>query len=100
MFTKQNATAEALQGQIRTLVLELENHETLSKEYGETLDRIDRLQKQISVETKHRPRISPDTMVLAATNLIGIVMITRYEKENVITSKATGFVQKLNKPKP
>ena len=40
-----------------------------------------------------RPRlIKPDTIALIAANLLGIGLILSYEKLNVITSKALGFV--------
>jgi len=37
-------------------------------------------------------KISPDTMAVIVGNLLGIVLILTYEKANVITSKALGFV--------
>jgi len=40
-------------------------------------------------------RVSPDTLILVAGNLIGIILILNYEKANVITSRALGFVMKL-----
>lgn len=42
-----------------------------------------------------KPRlIKPDTMALIAANLLGIVLIMNFEKANVITSKALGFVMR------
>lgn len=40
-------------------------------------------------------RVSPDTLILVAGNLIGIVIILGYEKANIITSRAMNFVMKL-----
>lgn len=43
-------------------------------------------------EVNRRRRVSPDTMALIAANLAGIAVIIGYERINVITSKALGFV--------
>jgi hypothetical protein len=39
-----------------------------------------------------KKRISPDTLAVIAGNLLGIVLILTYEKVNVITTKALGFI--------
>lgn len=36
--------------------------------------------------------ISPDTILVVAGNLLGIVLILKHEKLDIITSKALGFV--------
>lgn len=43
---------------------------------------------------KKRPRVSPDAVVAAATNLFGILMILKHEELNVISTKAINFVLK------
>lgn len=43
-------------------------------------------------EKKHK--VSPDTMAVIAGNLLGILLILGYEKTDIITSKALGFVLK------
>jgi hypothetical protein len=63
-------------------------------------DQTAKLVNQISVlakarETIHPKRVSPDTLVLVAGNLAGIVLILGYEKANVLTSRALNFVMKL-----
>jgi len=60
-------------------------------EYGVVLDRVSKLHKMRETENSHR--VSPDTLVLAATNLIGIFLIINHERLNVITSKAMGFIR-------
>jgi hypothetical protein len=40
-------------------------------------------------------RVSKDTLAIIGANLAGIVLIIGYEKFNVVTSKALGFIQKL-----
>jgi hypothetical protein len=46
-------------------------------------------------ELLHPKRVSPDTLILVAGNILGIVIIISYEKANVITSRAMNFVMKL-----
>lgn len=74
-------------------------HETLqrldpaSEEYGTTLDRLVKLHK---MEDDNRPKsVSPDTLVSAAASLIGILLILHYERTEIVTTKALGFVPKM-----
>lgn len=65
---------------------------TDSEEYATTLDMIVKLHK---LQADEKPQqVSPDTLVLAAVNLLGIVMILSHERLNVITTKATSLVLK------
>lgn len=90
MFKPQPKTQR--QREIDRLVLELDNHQPSSEEYGNVLDRLSKLHK---MEQDYRPnRPSADTIVVAATNLLGIAMIIRHENLNVITTKALSFVKK------
>lgn len=57
---------------------------------------VEHLQKLYEIrDNSSGPSVSPDTLVLAAANLIGIAMIVGYERANVVTSKAVGLVHKL-----
>lgn len=81
-----------LQIAIDQTLIEMSNQSATSDEYGTMLDRVKVLHK---MKEEERPsRVSPDTMVLAATNLIGIALIIRHEQFNVVTSKALSFVLK------
>jgi len=55
------------------------------------------LVKLIKLKKEMEPswRPSADTLALIASNLVGIAMIIGYERTNVVTSKALGFVTKL-----
>jgi predicted nucleic-acid-binding protein len=44
--------------------------------------------------SKKKIKFSPDTLLAVAGNLVGIVAILGFEKANVVTSKALGFVTK------
>ncbi len=39
-------------------------------------------------------KVSPDTLLVVAGNLLGIVLILTYEKANIVVSKALNFVLK------
>ena len=39
-------------------------------------------------------KISPDTLVIVAANLLGIILILKYEQLDIISSKALSFVIK------
>lgn len=41
-----------------------------------------------------KPRIKPDNVLSAITNLLGIGLILKHEELNIIASKALGFVMK------
>lgn len=92
MFQRSNAQTE-LDVVIARALVELKDHEASSDEYGTVLDRVVRLQK-LKESERTSSQISPDTLILAVTNLVGIAMIIRHEHMNVITSKATGFVMR------
>jgi hypothetical protein len=63
-----------------------------SHEYTDMARNLEMLYKAKSHETCSR--ISPDVIATVAGNLLGIVLILGYEKANIITSKALGFVLK------
>lgn len=71
---------------------ELKELKTNDPAYQTTLDRVKELYKLKEQNTPKR--VSPDTMVLVAGNLAGIVLILGYERAHVVTSKALGFVLK------
>lgn len=70
----------------------LQSLDPTSKEYETVLDRISKLEKMAD---NNRPKsVSPDTLVMAATNILGIVLILNYERLGIVTSKALPFVSK------
>lgn len=91
MFIKsQNEVA--LDAEIASALEELKNHEKTSVEYGAIVDHMTKLHK-LKTEERSKP-ISPDTVLTVAANIFGILWVTRYEREHVITSKALGFGMK------
>lgn len=108
MFATSEIETE-LNAEIESLLNKLKSHESTSEEYATIIKRLSELHKlkseeaQITlryIETEHKitpDRIKPpsmDTVLVVAANIFGIYWLTRYEKENVISSKALGFVFK------
>lgn len=63
-----------------------------SKDYGNLVDHISRLHK---LKAEEKPKqVNPDTMVIVAANVVGILMILNHERLHPITSKALNFVAK------
>lgn len=70
----------------------LEGKEKTSEDYGTIVDRMSKLHKLKSEERLKLPSL--DTAMIVGANIFGILWLTRYEREHVITSKALGFVMK------
>ena len=81
-----------IEREMDSLISELPGCEVISKEYSLILDRVERLNK-IRLSDKGNS-ISPDTLVVVGGNLAGILLILGYERVNIITTKALGFVIK------
>lgn len=63
-----------------------------SDEYSDLLDHLERLRK-LKAESRFK-RPDPNTIILVAGNLLGILVIVAYEQKHVMTSKGLGFVLK------
>lgn len=63
-----------------------------TEEYGVAAANLQKLHESKKIDLSRY--ISKDTLVIAGTNLLGIVLILGYEKADVITSKAVNFVFK------
>lgn len=95
MFTKSK-TESKLDAEINVLLAKLsEMEDKSSDEYSAMLERVSKLHK-LKTEESPRPRpISPDTILVVAANIAGILWLARYEKEHVIKApKAFGLVMK------
>lgn len=91
MFTRSRIESK-LDEEIISSLEELSKHESASEAYGVVVDRVVKLHK-LKSEERLKP-ISLDTALIVGANIFGIIWLTRYERENVITSKALGFVMK------
>ncbi len=79
-----------LENAIDSILDDMSNFEANSDEYSDMATNLEKLLKAKSYEKQKG--ISPDTIALVAANLIGIVLILKHEKVDIITSKALGFV--------
>jgi len=93
MFLKDPDEPSGLQKAIDDLLKEMEDVSAETPEYAKMADQLVKLYKLKEVDSKRK--ISPDTLATVLGNLIGIALIIRHERENVITSKALAFVQRL-----
>lgn len=56
----------------------------------------DQITKLHNMREANKPqRVDPNTLLQIAANLVGIGMVTKYEKTNVIVSKAFGMLLKF-----
>lgn len=84
--------ASQLDATIDRAHLQLRALDPASDEYAAVLDQLIKLHK---MQDADRPAsISPDTLVMAATNLFGILLILNYERTEIVTTKALGFISK------
>lgn len=92
MFTKSE-TESKLDAEIQVLLDKLrETTDKDSDEYNTIIERIAKLHK---LKTEERPkRFSPDTALVVAANLIGIIWVTQHERLHPITTKSLGLVMK------
>lgn len=92
MFTLKKDKSR-LDEEIDKLTKSLVNLEVTSKEYTSTVEQISKLHKIRQDSKPDRP--SWNTGLTVAANILGIILITRYEKEHVVTSKALGFIKRI-----
>lgn len=89
-LTKGNKSNK-LEMEIESVLEQLSAYSPESEQYSEILANLERLYK---ISENKTSGVSPDTIAMIAGNLLGIALILGYEKTNIITSKALGFVLK------
>lgn len=72
----------------------LSHHRRDSEEYGVILGRVEKLHA-MRLEEKSNAKVSPETKATIAANLVGIAMILNFERANIVTSKAIGFILRV-----
>lgn len=94
MFTKKTpATLTRLDKAIEDVLIDMGGFTSETEEYADMLKKLERLYKLKEQDTPQR--VSPDTALTVAANLLGIFMILGYERTSIVTSKALSFVLKL-----
>jgi hypothetical protein len=86
MFSSKSYLFSPLQEAVNRALIELNAYEVGSEEYLRGIDSLAKLHK-LKEEEKTKP-VSKDTLVVAATNILGILIIIKHEHVNIITSKA------------
>lgn len=84
MFAK-SPTEVKLDAEINSLLDKLKETTKDSEEYGKLVERMSKLHK-LKAEERPKQRISPDTALVVAANIFGILWLARYEREHVIKS--------------
>jgi uncharacterized protein YfaT (DUF1175 family) len=93
LFQKQSPEELSLNTTITELERDMQTHDGDSEEYATCLNRLERLYKLR--EKSARKGLDPNTLVLVAGNLLGILIIVGHEQAHVVTSKALSFAGKL-----
>lgn len=92
MFINKPKTKSGLDNVIDSVVSELNSLDTASDDYSKT---VDQLTKLYAIKDAQSPqRVSKDTLLVVAGNLLGIIVIVGHEQAHVVTSKALNFVLK------
>lgn len=76
-----------------TVLNEMEYVTPKSEEYPALLSHLERV-VQLRQSQDWKKRISPDSVIMVAGNLLGILVIVAYEQKHVMTSKGLNFVLK------
>lgn len=82
-----------LDREIDRALIALSTHEIGSPEYTKTLNAVNLLH-EMKAEEKPTP-VSKDTLANVGANLLGIFMILKHERVNVITTKALSLLFRL-----
>jgi hypothetical protein len=80
-----------LEKEIERVTRELSNHQVNTDEYDALVGQLAKLYK-MKLEAD-ASSVSKDTLILAGTNILGILLIIRHEHVNVITSRAMGMIR-------
>jgi len=92
MFKKSSSKAHPLDAELDRAMKFIVAKSPDSPEYAAALDQIEKLTKIKAPNAA--TTLSKDTLVTAATNLAGIVMVIGHERIHVIATKALGLVMK------
>jgi hypothetical protein len=93
MFQKPKPTTVKLNSEIERLLSELNNTSPDSDEYKAITKQLSKLHALKVAETPKS--ISPDTWLLVAANLVGIIMVLKHEQTMLIPKTAMSIVKKI-----
>jgi hypothetical protein len=90
---KIQATPTELDLEFERALAELAKLDIGTDEYEAVLERVMKLHK-MKMDAKSSG-VSPDNVLLVVANILSIMLVTRFERENIITSKALSMVPRL-----
>lgn len=93
MFIRKKTEKSKLDEALDEVFAELKATTADTPEYAKAVKQLTKLYKLKEIDSKKR--VSPDTLALIAANLGGIAIIVGYERANIMTSKALGFIRQL-----
>ena len=94
MFQRKKPIEKSeLEQAISEVLFEMHGFGSESDEYAQQVDQLVKLHALKECEVPQR--VSKDTMLIVAGNIVGILLILTYERANVVTSKALNFLFKL-----
>lgn len=93
MLIRRTQPDKGLERVIDDILTRMSTTSADSKEYAAMSDRLVQLYELKKYDASRR--VSPDTLVIVAGNLLGILMIVNYEKMNVMSSKALNLLMRL-----
>ncbi len=82
-----------LDQEIEMVIGEMHGCRSDTGEYTRLMNNLKTL-KEIKATEPKKLQISPDTIVIATANIVGIVLILLFERTGTITSKALPFIPK------
>lgn len=88
----QNTNKVTLDNELDHILKALNDLSPESKEYSTAVENLETLTRAKNSVNEHR--VTPDTIVLAVTNILGILLILNYERLNVISTKTLGLILK------
>jgi len=83
-------TKWTLQNEIDRILESMKTMSASSKEYKQAAENV-----RILIETIEKSKISKDTIILAATNILGILLVLNFERLGIVTSKAFSMLRKV-----
>lgn len=97
MFIKLNTNKTKVTEAIDSLLDEMAVCSGDSEEYAKMNDQLTKLYelKEIDQKVTTHKRVSAETLLVVGGNILGILLIIGYERENVLTSKALSLLTKV-----
>lgn len=94
MFARWKRKRSELDEAIDLVLASMKEFGPENEEFAQFVKYLDGLMKIKAQEEKRRSRIDPNTVLIVAGNILGILAIVAYEQKHVMASRALTFVNK------